>query len=307
MATTEVSSMPREESVLKVNKNTGRENCVRKVNSMSKKVGNTTDGSQKKHRGGRGNNVSRRKEKTQSKNVLTPSTTTESSINKNQIRPCNDEEGQEQQEQHDVVNKFDISSAIGQVFDGLLVSAVSGTRLGTSLEASLLEKGVTSVVSTIGSPNVDSRTQLPESFQYHMLDIPTTGETDALLRPLHEACDFMDEAMSEGGIVFVHSRAGFSRSDTAILLVLGYMIKYQNNKLRDAIDSLSCIMKHTISPSAKLRPCLVEFEEETLGEISVDDDWVTAQDDDNAISRLQSRRKIDPNERRLLKKKNLHK
>ncbi|KAJ8598726.1 hypothetical protein CTAYLR_010221 [Chrysophaeum taylorii] len=197
-------------------------------------------------------------------------------------------------------SNFDCSGAIAQICEGLWVSAVSGTRMGASLEAALLEKGVTGVLSTLGDATTNS-----ETFEHHTVDV--TGDC---LRPLHAASDFINESISEGGVVFIHSKAGFARSEWAVLTVLGYMIKYQNHKLLEAIEALSDITKHTISPAGKFRRELVQFEEEALGEASVTEDWVLADETANGTKNHSlSRRKLaeNLNDRRLLKKKSPHK
>jgi len=180
-----------------------------------------------------------------------------------------------------------------------VVSAVSGTRMGASLEAALLDFGVTAVVSTSGTAATS------ETFEHH-----SVVETDDHKRQLHDACDFIHEAVSEGGVVFIHSRAGFSRSDWAVLVVLGYMIKYQSVSLKDALETLSETTKHAISPHTKFRKDLVVFEEEALGESSVSESWQGGEDDNgNSKNHSLSRRKLaeNLNDRRLLKKKSPHK
>lgn len=199
-------------------------------------------------------------------------------------------------------SSFDCSGAIAQICDGLWVSAVSGTRMGASLEATLIECGVTAVLSTIA----DKAAPQSETFEHHPLDT----SSEECLCVLHDACDFINEAVSEGGVVFIHSRSGFSRSEWAVLVVVGYMVKYQSVKLVDAMEALSELTKHAIAPAAKFRRELVQFEEEALGESSVDAEWSTADDSvSGSKNHSLSRRKLaeNLNDRRLLKKKSPHK
>lgn len=197
-------------------------------------------------------------------------------------------------------NSFDLSSAIASVREGIWVSAVSGTRMGSSLEAALLENGVTAVVSTLEKP------QKTETFEQH-----TVSSCRNSLRALHDACDFVNQALSEGGSVFVHSKSGFSRSERATLVVLGYMIKYENVKLSECIESLSSTAKHPVSVSLNFRRDLAQFENECLGETSVSEEWILGEEEEGRGNKNHSlsRRKLaeNLNDRRLLKKKSPHK
>ena len=47
----------------------------------------------------------------------------------------------------------------------------------------------------------------------------------------------MNENIEEGGAVFIHSRSGFARSEWAVVLVVGYLVKYESVKLRDAVEA----------------------------------------------------------------------
>ena len=245
-------------------------------------------GLEKKRRGGR---PSRRKEK------AAPAVLAEN-VNSNSSVATEDDDATLSK------SNFDCSSAIAQICEGLWVSAVSGTRMGTSLESTLLDQSVTGVVSTLGSDKGMSKS---ETFEHHAVDTAT----EDCLRALHDACDFIHEAVSDGGVVFIHSRAGFARSDWAVFLVLGYMMKYQNVKLQESIDSLSETTKHTISPATKFRKDLATFEEDALGDASVSEDWVAGSDDgaNGSKNHSLSRRKLaeNLNDRRLLKKKSPHK
>lgn len=194
---------------------------------------------------------------------------------------------------------FDCSGAIAQITEGLWACAVSGTRMGASLEAALLECGVTAVLSTLKEP------QRSETFEHRNVEME-----DECLRPLHDACDFINEAVTEGGVVFIHSRAGFARSDWAVVVALGYLVKYKNFKLVDAMETLAETTKHAVAPPGKFRKDLVTFEEEARGEASVNDDWVLGDDVSNGSKNHSlSRRKLaeNLNDRRLLKKKSPHK
>ena len=139
-----------------------------------------------------------------------------------------EKEKQKAAEDAAVKSSFDCSSAIANVSENLWVSAVSGTKMGASLEATLLECGVTSIVSTIDKPT--------QNENFTQLDVDTSH--DECSPNLHEACDFISEQIECGGSVFVHSRSGFARSEWAVLIVLGYMVKYDNKPLMEAIEAL---------------------------------------------------------------------
>lgn len=194
---------------------------------------------------------------------------------------------------------FDCSGAIAKVSESLFVSAVSGTRMGASLEATLLEYGVTAVVSTL------EKSRPLETFTN--LDVDTSRPECA--PSLHEACDFMNETMSEGGAVFVHSKAGFARSEWAVLLAVGYLVKYESVALREAIERCSAAASKPIDVASKFRRELATFEEEALGEASVDDEWIEDESATDDINHSLSRQKLaeNLNDRRLLKKKSPHK
>jgi protein-tyrosine phosphatase len=197
-----------------------------------------------------------------------------------------------------VKSSFDCSSAIANVAENLWVSAVSGTKMGASLEATLLDNGMTAVVSTVDKP--------VQNENFTQLDVDTTREECA--PNLHEACDFISEQIECGGSVFVHSRSGFARSEWAVLIVLGYLVKYENMPLLKAVELLTEKTKRQISPATKWRRELRDFEDEALGETSVDDDWVENEGADE-VSHALSRQKLadNMNDRRLLKKKSPHK
>ena len=167
----------------------------------------------------------------------------------------------------------------------------------------MLDEGVTAVISTDKTLSTQAKS---ETFEHHALDAEVS-----VLRAMHDACDFVHESLSEGGVVFIHSRAGFSRSDWAVLIALGYMVKYQNVKLREAVENLGETTKHSISPTPAHRRDLLAFEEESLGETSVSESWVTGSDDQEKGTKNHSlsRRKLaeNLNDRRLLKKKSPHK
>jgi hypothetical protein len=171
--------------------------------------------------------------------------------------------------------------------------------MGASLEATLLECGVTSIVSTIDKPT--------QNENFTQLDVDTSH--DECSPNLHEACDFISEQIECGGSVFVHSRSGFARSEWAVLIVLGYMVKYDNKPLMEAIEALTEKTKRQISPATRWRRELQAFEEEALGETSVDDDWVANEGEADEVSHALSRQQLAENlhDRRLLKKKSPHK
>ena len=85
---------------------------------------------------------------------------------------------------------------------------------------------MTAVVSTL------DKSQPLETFTFLDVDTSAPECTGAL----HEACDFMNENIEEGGAVFIHSRSGFARSEWAVVLVVGYLVKYESVKLRDAVE-----------------------------------------------------------------------
>ena len=210
-----------------------------------------------------------------------------------------EKEKQKAAEDAAVKSSFDCSSAIANVSENLWVSAVSGTKMGASLEATLLECGVTSIVSTIDKPT--------QNENFTQLDVDTSH--DECSPNLHEACDFISEQIECGGSGFVHSRSGFARSEWAVLIVLGYMVKYDNKPLMEAIEALTEKTKRQISPATRWRRELQAFEEEALGETSVDDDWVANEGEADEVSHALSRQQLAENlhDRRLLKKKSPHK
>lgn len=149
------------------------------------------------------------------------------------------------------------------------------------------------------------KSQQLETFQN--LDVDTSAQE--CTGALHEACDFMNETVQEGGAVFIHSRSGFARSEWAIVLVIGYLVKYENVTLRDACAKLCEVTKRQVAPASKFRRELAEFEEEALGEASVDDEWIEDTSAVDDINHSLSRQKLaeNLNDRRLLKKKSPHK
>ena len=157
---------------------------------------------------------------------------------------------------------------------------------------------MTAVVSTL------DKSQPLETFTFLDVDTSAPECTGAL----HEACDFMNENIEEGGAVFIHSRSGFARSEWAVVLVVGYLVKYESVKLRDAVERLAAATKRAIAPASRFRRELAEFEEEALGEASVDEEWIEDAADVDDINHTLSRQKLaeNLNDRRLLKKKSPH-
>ncbi|KAH8081079.1 hypothetical protein JL720_8977 [Aureococcus anophagefferens] len=152
-------------------------------------------------------------------------------------------------------------------------------------QATLLECGVTAVVSTL------DKSQPLETFTFLDVDTSAPECTGAL----HEACDFMNENIEEGGAVFIHSRSGFARSEWAVVLVVGYLVKYESVKLRDAVERLAAATKRAIAPASRFRRELAEFEEEALGEASVDEEWIEDAADVDDINHTLSRQKLAEN------------
>jgi len=86
-------------------------------------------------------------------------------------------------------------------------------------------------------------------------------------------------------------------------------VKYESTPLRQAIERLSEATKRQISPASRFRKELKEFEEEALGEASVDQEWIEDAGETDDINHSLSRQKLAENlhDRRLLKKKSPHK
>ncbi|KAH8096171.1 hypothetical protein JL720_3524 [Aureococcus anophagefferens] len=159
-------------------------------------------------------------------------------------------------------SSFDCSSAIAKVSESLWVSAVSGTRMGASLEAPRPRPAAPRASRRAPRARIaarhDSRPrrrgparagdaprvrrdrrrvdarQVAALETFTFLDVDTSAPE--CTGALHEACDFMNENIEEGGAVFIHSRSGFARSEWAVVLVVGYLVKYESVKLRDAVE-----------------------------------------------------------------------
>ena len=82
---------------------------------------------------------------------------------------------------------------------------------------------------------------------------------------LHQEADRLECIRTSGGRVLVHCVAGVSRSSS---LILGYLIKYERMKLRDAFLHLRNL-RPVVRPNSGFFAQLLDFEKELLGSPSV--------------------------------------
>ena len=100
--------------------------------------------------------------------------------------------------------------------------------------------------------------QFPNSnFIYKNLNIRDT-EWENIYPYLDECVDFIDDALSNGGKVFVHCVCGVSRSAT---IIAAYLMKMHDKTCDDAIHSLQSI-RPIVDPNPYFRQQLKEYEKE---------------------------------------------
>ena len=101
-----------------------------------------------------------------------------------------------------------------------------GDITGASNKLGLQKEGITHVL-TVAS---NRRPLFPESFVYKVINVHDVPSTN-LLAHFNSAFSFINAAVNEGGIVFVHCFAGASRSAT---IVIAYLMKERGMSLREA-------------------------------------------------------------------------
>lgn len=82
--------------------------------------------------------------------------------------------------------------------------------------AEMQKRGITAVVNLRTSPNDADLGIAPERYLW----LPTIDHTPPTLEDIQRGVDFMHEAIEEGGVVYVHCRAGVGRAPTMVACYL---------------------------------------------------------------------------------------
>ena len=102
----------------------------------------------------------------------------------------------------------------------------------------LKELGITHIVTAV----VGVEPMFPNDFKYQLVDICDTKTTDISIH-FDQCAKFMDDAIENGGKVYVHCMCGISRSATIIAAYLIYKYRFTDDtaigllkECRDCID-----------------------------------------------------------------------
>lgn len=153
---------------------------------------------------------------------------------------------------------FDVSTIVpGRLYVGPDVQKLSDVE-------ELEQLGVRAVLNTaiesddMGAPYQALRAHITDYLHLPMCD---AVEADDVQTSLHEACAFIDKALSAGLPTYVHCRAGKSRSTTC---VMAYLIQSRSWTLQQAYAYVAAQRQRT-SPNIGFIAELMQFERATLG------------------------------------------
>ncbi|KAG6911046.1 hypothetical protein DXG01_004560 [Tephrocybe rancida] len=142
--------------------------------------------------------------------------------------------------------------------------------LGPELTASehvtaLQELGVKRILNIAIECDDDQGLNLKDVFKYHKIPMRDIVEEENIARGVKEACEIMDDARLHSAPVYVHCKAGKSRSVTA---VMAYLIHANHWTLSQAY-SFVLERRKGISPNIGFVSELMTFEEKELGGKSI--------------------------------------
>lgn len=118
----------------------------------------------------------------------------------------------------------EVPETISPICEGICLGSVAGTA-----DFQTLSKHKVTHVLTVASNCVPE--EKFESMKYLLFDLPDCP-TCLIYAVFKEALEFMHEAISQKGAVFVHCVRGVSRSST---LVIAYLMHYQKRMFQDAL------------------------------------------------------------------------
>ena len=128
-----------------------------------------------------------------------------------------------------IYTEFNVNQITENLFIGDFPSACNRDEL--------IKLGITHVVTAIvGVPEM-----FPENFKYKLVDVCDNTSTD-LYKYFDDCSQFIDEAIKNGGKVYVHCMAGISRSCTILAAYLIYARKCNEEEAIALIkEKRSCV------------------------------------------------------------------
>ncbi|KAG6819867.1 hypothetical protein H0H93_007852 [Arthromyces matolae] len=142
----------------------------------------------------------------------------------------------------------------------------TGPELTTPEHVSeLLELGVKRILNIAIECDDDQGLNLRDVFKYHKIPMRDIVEEDNISRGVKEACELIDDARLHSAPVYVHCKAGKSRSVTA---VIAYLI-HANHWTLSRAYSFVLERRKGISPNIGFVSELMSFEEQELGGKSI--------------------------------------
>lgn len=135
-----------------------------------------------------------------------------------------------------IANNQDIHEVYPNIFVGNISTAYNKEILNTN--------GITHVVTAVSGMHAI----YPEDFIYHTVDVLDIKKQD--MTPFFNACNqFIDDAITNGGKVYVHCMCGVSRS---VSIVLAYLAFKYGSKPTDALQDIQNI-RNKANPNPSFR------------------------------------------------------
>ena len=145
--------------------------------------------------------------------------------------------------------------------DNLPVSITEEIFIGSFAAAEnkeeLIKNGITHVLNAAALV----KNHYEDLFKYKKIDNLLDTPEANIQQYFNESCLFIEEAIKNGGKVFVHCHAGISRSST---LIIAYMIKNLNYTFEDALAYCK-EKRNKINPNSGFQEQLRKYEIELKG------------------------------------------
>ncbi|CAI2383548.1 unnamed protein product [Moneuplotes crassus] len=135
--------------------------------------------------------------------------------------------------------------------DQILPNLYLGSIFAAGNEETLEDNEITHIL-TMGNY---MEPKFPDKFEYKVCKLDD-DDTEDIKQYFHEGIEFIDEAIKNGGTVFVHCAAGVSRSSS---MICAYLMKTYNWKFAKAL-SFTQERRWVVCPNSGFQKQLQEFE-----------------------------------------------